>query len=141
MARNLFDGPRPLEFEIFSVPLDRALPYEAISYTWGSRTQTAEIIINDKRIRTTANAFAELQKRGSYKHPRTVRIDSVCVYSHLTAMKHLGTFKIAPRFLKGFHFTYLANQIGKYFLSCFYIQNLSLRFLFSPCLRVLAAAA
>jgi hypothetical protein len=36
----------------------------------------------------------------------------LCIYSHRTATKHLGTLRLAPQFFEGFNLTYLASQIG-----------------------------
>ena len=73
----LDDGP--IEFEIFTVSLDEAPPFEAISYTWGSSVREREIVVNNQCLAVTLNAFSVLQQRGSYWRPRILWIDSVCI--------------------------------------------------------------
>jgi hypothetical protein len=46
-------------------------------------------------------------------------IDWVCIYSHRTAMKHLGIMRFAPQFSEGFNFMYLVSQSGNTFFRVF----------------------
>ncbi|KAH8599334.1 heterokaryon incompatibility protein-domain-containing protein [Bisporella sp. PMI_857] len=58
---------------------EEALPYEALSYTWGDPSVTAPIILNHQKFRVTVNLQHALQDLRYPNRPRTLWIDAVCI--------------------------------------------------------------
>ncbi|OCK74085.1 HET-domain-containing protein, partial [Lepidopterella palustris CBS 459.81] len=53
--------------------------YEAMSYSWGSKDLTEEIIIDGKRHPITHSAHSLLKARRSVWKPRTIWVDAICI--------------------------------------------------------------
>ncbi|PQE27849.1 Heterokaryon incompatibility protein [Rutstroemia sp. NJR-2017a BBW] len=65
--------------DLEDVFLGDSIPFEAISYTWGSPTPAHEILINDFHYTISPNAYNALASMTSILHSKYVWIDSVCV--------------------------------------------------------------
>jgi hypothetical protein len=91
------------------VILGLGLQYEALSYVWGDASVTTIIEVEDKPFNATINLESALQHLRYSDRPRVLWADAICIYSHRTATKDLGTLRFAPQFSEGFNFTYLVN--------------------------------
>ncbi|CAI0651344.1 unnamed protein product [Colletotrichum noveboracense] len=58
---------------------DTAIPYEALSYVWGSSALTHTIFVNEKQMRITKNLFHALRQLRSNERDRVLWIDAVCI--------------------------------------------------------------
>jgi nucleoside phosphorylase len=77
----LHSGGNDIHCEIFQGCLDQddIMPYEALSYTWGSQNLTQSISVNGKTLYITANLFHALRYlRYSGEH-RLLWIDAICI--------------------------------------------------------------
>ncbi|KAK3367680.1 heterokaryon incompatibility protein-domain-containing protein [Podospora didyma] len=64
---------------LVAVPFDKAPPYEAISYTWGSSIQDHIVFFDGRWLPTTKNVHRILNDRASYSQARWIWIDAVCI--------------------------------------------------------------
>jgi hypothetical protein len=64
---------------LIETPLNEAPKFEAMSYTWGGQDSDFKVILDDKAISVTANAFNLLRDLSSYLFPRLLWIDSICI--------------------------------------------------------------
>ncbi|KAH8894566.1 HET-domain-containing protein [Thozetella sp. PMI_491] len=60
-------------------PYKNDIPYEALSYTWGSITNTDNIIINGRELSVTLNLYIALQYLRSHDQDRILWIDAICI--------------------------------------------------------------
>ncbi|KAH0439155.1 hypothetical protein CcaCcLH18_02950 [Colletotrichum camelliae] len=58
---------------------DTAIPYEALSYVWGSSQLTHTIFVNGKQMRITENLFHALRQLRSDENDRILWVDAVCI--------------------------------------------------------------
>jgi Heterokaryon incompatibility protein (HET) len=117
-----------IQFRFLTKPLDQGVRYNSLSYTWGDPTAVQTILCEGKVLRVTQNlheALTEYQKRGE---SAPLWADAICIYSHRTAMKHLGILRFAPQFLEGFNFTHSASQSGNTFFRVFRLKSID-----TPC--------
>jgi hypothetical protein len=70
----------------------------------------------------TENLASALRRFRDPDSPRLLWADAVCIYSHGTVTKHLGTMRFATQFFEGFNFTYLVSQIWQYIFPCFQFE-------------------
>ena len=75
----------------------------AISYTWGDPTESTYLTLNGKRTQVRQNCANALRQLWTHYRSQYCWIDSICIYSHRTAMKHLGIMRFAPQFSKEFN--------------------------------------
>jgi hypothetical protein len=71
-----------LECEIFQAWLDQPqdrIPYEALSYTWGSTERTDHVTINGRKLTITQNLYLALEHLRFKEHDRILWIDSLCI--------------------------------------------------------------
>ncbi|QKD57102.2 heterokaryon incompatibility protein-domain-containing protein [Fusarium oxysporum Fo47] len=68
-----------LKCELVIKPLDKAEPYQAVSYTWSDQKPTEEVIINESRLLITPNAYKALRSMQSMWSTKMVWIDSICI--------------------------------------------------------------
>ena len=62
------------------VSMDSKLPYEALSYTWGSANRGRSIVLNDKyQLSITDNLFQALIRLRKSLKERTLWVDAVCI--------------------------------------------------------------
>lgn len=66
--------------DIFEASLepDSAMPYEALSYAWGSTDQSETITANGKILHVTKNLFSALEHL-RHKESRILWIDAICI--------------------------------------------------------------
>jgi ankyrin repeat protein len=55
------------------------MPYEALSYTWGSIEKAAQITVNGSTMRVTSNLYAALQHLRFEGEDRLLWIDAICI--------------------------------------------------------------
>ena len=55
------------------------IPYEALSYTWGSPERTFTIILNGKTLSITNNLYLALQYLRLTDEDRVIWVDAVCI--------------------------------------------------------------
>jgi hypothetical protein len=105
---TLLPGLRSDEIEgcVFRVPLDQAPSCEALSYVWGDPQETSPMSLDGRAFLVTKNLVSAMLNLRLPLVPRTLWIDSICIYSHRTATKHLGTLRFAPQFFEGFNLRY-----------------------------------
>ncbi|KAK1749614.1 heterokaryon incompatibility protein-domain-containing protein [Echria macrotheca] len=65
--------------KLVQFPLAEALPYEAISYTWGSKVKDHLVFFGGKWLPTTRNVYQLLHDRSSFSRTRWLWIDAVCI--------------------------------------------------------------
>ncbi|KAF7512973.1 hypothetical protein GJ744_011239 [Endocarpon pusillum] len=70
---------RKLRCRMHQVKLQEAPDYEAISYTWGDSRLQHGIIVDNKWLEVTRNAYEILQDRASLYHSRLLWIDCICI--------------------------------------------------------------
>ncbi|EHK41032.1 hypothetical protein TRIATDRAFT_31940 [Trichoderma atroviride IMI 206040] len=81
---RLFPGfdPDPITCELFQGFLhqeDEIIPYEALSYTWGSAEAPKQIIVNGKILTVTKNLHQALQQLRDKFQDRILWIDAICI--------------------------------------------------------------
>jgi Heterokaryon incompatibility protein (HET) len=110
---NVFrsESSNPLNCSLIECPLDDEIQYEALSYVWGDTQDRGSISCDGKEILVTRNCLDAIRYLRLPSHAGTLWIDAICIYSHRTATKHLGTMRFAPQFFEGFNFTHLASQL------------------------------
>ena len=59
--------------------LESAPPYNAISYTWGARTETKTIQLNGHRLVVRSNCEYVLRQTYLYDHNMYIWIDALCI--------------------------------------------------------------
>jgi Heterokaryon incompatibility protein (HET) len=72
-------SPLGLQYDLVRVQLESAPSFEAISYTWGDPIKSHSICINGCRLEVTANVHDILRERSSWRQPRLLWIDSICI--------------------------------------------------------------
>jgi hypothetical protein len=55
------------------------IPYNALSYTWGSTEKAATITVNGGMMRTTLNLYAALQHLRFETEDRILWVDAICI--------------------------------------------------------------
>ncbi|QDS74168.1 hypothetical protein FKW77_001761 [Venturia effusa] len=65
--------------ELFDAWLDGGIPYEALSYTWGSSEKFSHIILNGCRMDITKNLWVILNDLESWETDRILWIDAICI--------------------------------------------------------------
>lgn len=75
-----YQGPE-LECELFPQPLSNGdhVPYEALSYVWGSNELVECIKLNEKRLWITDNLYCALQYLRLQDRDRYLWIDAICI--------------------------------------------------------------
>jgi Heterokaryon incompatibility protein (HET) len=68
-----------LDCDIIQCPKEELPRYQAISYTWGQRTQSHLVWINNQPLRIPANAHEVLHRLRKRKKSRCLWIDSICI--------------------------------------------------------------
>lgn len=58
---------------------DEIIPYEALSYTWGSAEASKQIIVNGKKLKVTKNLHQALQQLRDIVQDRILWIDAICI--------------------------------------------------------------
>jgi Heterokaryon incompatibility protein (HET) len=66
-------------FESWLLDPDARIPYDALSYTWGSNALTAEIIVNGSTMHITQNLNSALSNLRGEDDDRVLWIDSICI--------------------------------------------------------------
>lgn len=65
------------------------IPYEALSYVWGSSTKTKMVIVNDKSFWITQNLYDALRKLRREDEDRILWVDAICInQSHTEERNH-----------------------------------------------------
>ncbi|KAF2182447.1 HET-domain-containing protein [Zopfia rhizophila CBS 207.26] len=70
-----------IECELFQawIHRDRAIPYEALSYTWGGTEMTERVKINGKSLGVTENLYLALQHLRPRDRDRILWVDAICI--------------------------------------------------------------
>ena len=58
---------------------DHHMPYEALSYTWGSSGKISQILVNDQVMLVTPNLYSALQHIRSEDQDRVLWVDAICI--------------------------------------------------------------
>lgn len=74
------DGPA-IECMLYQAFLDGTdtVPYEALSYTWGSIEKSAIVIVNGKALKITTNLYTALQHLRSKHVDKILWVDAICI--------------------------------------------------------------
>ena len=86
---------------MLTVDADKAPPYLALSYTWGSPVFEDQALVNGKSIGITKNLGDALRGVRSYVSQKSLMIwaDSICTYSDRSRIKPFRNLKcLFPRF-------------------------------------------
>ncbi len=70
---------KAVQCDLNVVQFEEALPYEALSYTWGDPAMTAPILIRGTSFNITANLHSALLHLRHEVLPRTLWIDAICI--------------------------------------------------------------
>ncbi|KAL6895149.1 heterokaryon incompatibility domain-containing protein [Trichoderma evansii] len=71
-----------LSCELFQAVLhqhDELIPYEALSYTWGLTESHYSIVVNDQRMKITANLYLALKNLRNAHSDRILWVDAICI--------------------------------------------------------------
>jgi hypothetical protein len=74
--RRLFGG---VERSLIHVSLEKAPPYECVSYTWGDSTKTHSILIDGFQLPVSTSVYNILHQRASIWSSRLLWIDAICI--------------------------------------------------------------
>ncbi|CAK7213087.1 hypothetical protein SBRCBS47491_001683 [Sporothrix bragantina] len=76
-------GDDEIRVELYSAPIDRLPPFEAISYCWGDATQSQTILCNDTPLVITTSLYGALKRfrpePGPDAKSRTIWADAICI--------------------------------------------------------------
>ena len=65
------------------------MPYEALSYTWGTNEKPEQIILNGERLMVAKNLYSALQYLRFKNEDRILWIDAICIdQSHIAERNH-----------------------------------------------------
>jgi ankyrin repeat protein len=92
---RLLGGTGPIQGFLFKAFLHKTgnglngMPYEALSYTWGTNKKTRQIVLNSERFMVTDNLYLALQYLRFKKEDRILWIDAICIdQSHIPERNH-----------------------------------------------------
>jgi len=73
-----------VSYNIYAVPINHGIPYEAISYAWGDRSDVEEVTLNNRRFATTRTVGDILRRRSKLiglwpGNMRFVWLDYICI--------------------------------------------------------------
>ncbi|KAL7936116.1 heterokaryon incompatibility domain-containing protein [Trichoderma chlorosporum] len=74
--------PEPISSEIIQAwlyPEEAILPYEALSYTWGSAEAPKSILVNGKCLAVTTNLHEALEQLRYVNQDRILWVDAICI--------------------------------------------------------------
>jgi Heterokaryon incompatibility protein (HET) len=80
---HLESGQGPIQCQLFKAFLHKTgngMPYEALSYTWGSPKKTNRILLNGKEFMITENLHTALRYFRSRNEHAILWIDAICIY-------------------------------------------------------------
>lgn len=69
----------PLECELEHSPIDTAEPYEAISYVWGEKKDSAGLLCEGKNLRIPRSLYDALLQLRYPSRPRKLWADAICI--------------------------------------------------------------
>jgi len=76
---NLTDDIQCDVFEGWLNQLEGGIPYEALSYTWGSTEKAAKITVSGSTMHVTENLYVALQNLRFKDEDRILWIDAICI--------------------------------------------------------------
>ncbi|CAI0651342.1 unnamed protein product [Colletotrichum noveboracense] len=82
LLRLLKGHASPICCELFEVQIDERccdIPYEALSYVWGSSHLTHQIEVNGKELQVTVNLYIALYHLRLLDADRVLWVDAVCI--------------------------------------------------------------
>ncbi|KAJ4364082.1 hypothetical protein N0V83_009537 [Neocucurbitaria cava] len=89
---RLLNGTGPIQAFLFKAFLHKTgngMPYEALSYTWGSPDLTRHIGLNGKRFSCTENLYSALRYLRLENEERILWIDAICIdQNHIAERNH-----------------------------------------------------
>ncbi|KAH8726628.1 heterokaryon incompatibility protein-domain-containing protein, partial [Phaeosphaeriaceae sp. PMI808] len=89
---RLMGGTGPIQaclFKAFLHKTGNGMPYEALSYTWGTNETTEQIILNGERFMLTKNLYSALRYLRFKNEDRILWIDAICIdQSHIAERNH-----------------------------------------------------
>jgi hypothetical protein len=68
-----------IQCELFEAWLEGGIPYDALSYTWGSPEKAAKITVNGSTMHVTLNLYTALQHLRFGDEDRILWIDAICI--------------------------------------------------------------
>jgi len=108
----------PVSCNLVTVSLDDNPEYVALSYVWGDPSDVETLWLNTQPFRATKSLVSAIRRcreaarvicleQGKTSSSQAIRVwaDALCIYSHRTTMKHLGTMRFVPQFFEGCDFT------------------------------------
>ncbi|KUI70563.1 Heterokaryon incompatibility protein 6, OR allele [Cytospora mali] len=72
-------GSEPLSCQLRHIKLGEGVPFEAISYVWGSRVMDYNILCDSRRVDITANLHHSLRQTRLSTRDRVLWADSICI--------------------------------------------------------------
>jgi ankyrin repeat protein len=89
---RLESGTGPIQaclFKAFLHKSENGMPYEALSYTWGSNEKTRKMVLNGERFMVTQNLYSALQYLRFKDEDRILWVDAICIdQSHIAERNH-----------------------------------------------------
>ena len=79
LHQGSFEDPIKCHLEHQKRDVDGGVPYEALSYMWGSPTCPQEILLNDQPLEIRQNLLAALRRLRNEKSARHLWIDALCI--------------------------------------------------------------
>lgn len=98
---------------------DTTTPHLALSHSWGDaiflnlESTNITALMSEIPIQALSQTHRDLLSITRRLGHRYISIDLLCIYSHRTAMKHLGNMRVASHFLKGFNSMHLVGQVWR----------------------------
>jgi hypothetical protein len=112
------DDPIHYSFETISLGQSHT-EYGATSYPWEIDKPCKETHFPDGGFKVREYLYSALLRFPNSTTPRRLWADEIRIYSHRTAMKHLGIIKFVPQVFEGFNVTHLTSQSGYTFSRVF----------------------
>jgi hypothetical protein len=103
LLRLLKGDDNRIHCELFGSELPKDVgDYAALSYTWGSERKLCEIIINEREMRVTKNAYLALRDLRYPDKDRILWIDALCIYSFQRRDSYRRSWSICRQKRRGF---------------------------------------
>jgi hypothetical protein len=98
-----------LTFSLKTCPLATAPSYYALSYTWGNSLKPHSLVVGNRLVAVTENAFQALHALAPVWGTRLIWIDSICIYLGQHRTKYCRNLRFEPLFCEGVGFAHLAS--------------------------------